>query len=377
MLFTILAQFKDLLQSEFDKLNKKCIKYGNPELSFSILKFYEENGLEKLDIEVSGCVPKIGNYQLVSVISKLPDGTNLINSVPGEETPVEFRNSEFYCDHCNTNRYRKEVVIVREGDKYIQLGKQCLKDYLGVSLENLVSQFSYIYELMENCNSEEYGPREEKVCSIEYFLQRVSVVVRKIGYVSSKAAWDDPGLIPTKSTAWQVTFPDYFTQKFIQEKELYVEDSDKELAVKAMEWAKNLDGKSDFENNIKNIVNQPYVTYKQIGYISAIIPCYQKALSVELEKANTVQSEFIGEIKKRIDIPIQCTFKKEFETDYGLKTMVRFNSNGNVLVWFASGEVDFKIGENYLVKATIIEHQVYNDTRQTIVNRVKVIAEKV
>jgi hypothetical protein len=378
MQFTILACFKNLLQDQFDKLNKKCEKYGNEQLSFVVLRAFEENNKEKLEIEVSGCTPKIGDYELISVISQLPDGTNIVNNVPGKETPVEFRESTFErCDHCNENRYRKEVVIVCGPDGYKQLGKTCLKDYLGISLENLVNKFSRLCELIQEYNDEEYYPREELVCSPQFYLERVSVCCRKLGYVSSKAAYDDAGIIATKQTAWNVTFPDSFTYKFIAEKELYVEDQDKELVVKAMEWARNLEGKNDFELNILALVKQDTISYKYCGYIAAIIPCYQKALSIELEKNNTTQSEFIGEPKQRLDIAAKCVFKKEFESDYGLKTILKFNSNGNILVWFASGKVDFNMGEDYLIKATIKEHQVYNNSKQTVVNRVKMIAEKV
>lgn len=92
-------------------------------------------------------------------------------------------------------------------------------------------------------------------------------------------------------------------------------------------------------------------------------------------------SEFIGQPKERLTIPVKCFFKKEFESNYNgqpvLKTIVKFSSNGNTIVWFATNRVDFKIGEDYLIKATVKEHQTYNNSKQTIVNRVKVIAEKV
>lgn len=376
MQYVILACFKNLLQEKFDKLNNKADKYGTGQLSFEIIKSFEENGKEKLLIEIDGFSPKIGNYSLVSVIAKLPDGTSIINNVPGEETPVNFRDNDFFCDHCKTNRYRKEVVIVREDDKYIQLGKNCLVEYLGVNLEQLVNRFSYVSDLIQEYNNEEYGPREELVISPEYFLRNVSVVCRKIGYVSSNKAYDQ-GLCSTKQQSWDITFPNSFIQKFINEKELFVEDQDIELAAKAIEWAKNLKGENDYERNILALIKQDYITYKYAGYIASIIPSYQRFVSAELERSKTQQSEWVGEPKQRLDLAVQCTFKKTFESDYGLKTILKFNSNGNQLTWFASGESEFKVGENYMIKATVKGHDQYNSVKQTVVNRVKIIAEKV
>lgn len=377
MQFTILACFQNVLQAEFDKLNKKCEKYGNEQLSFVILKKFEESNKEKLLIEVYGCTPKVGNYELISVISQLPDGTNIVNNVPGKETPVEFRESSFNrCDHCNENRYRKEVVIVCGPDGYKQLGKTCLKDYLGISLENLVNKFSRLTELIQDCCSEEYYPRMELVCSPQFYLERVAVCSRKLGYVSSKAAYEDNGIIATKQTAWNVTFPDSFTYKLISEKELYIEDQDKELVVKAMEWAKNLEGKNDFERNILALVKQDTISYKYCGYIAAIIPCYQKSISSKFDDS-LQNSQWIGKEKERLDFFVKCIFKKSFDTDYGLKTLVKFNCNGSIIVWFATGEVDFNIGEDYIIKGTVKGHDEYNNVKQTIINRVKILAEKV
>jgi hypothetical protein len=368
MNFTILACFKNVLQAEFDKLNKKCEKYGNPLLSFTVDKIYEENNKEWANITVSGCVPKIGEYELISVISKLADGTtNLICNVPGKETPEEFRQNNFFCDHCKENRYRKEVVIVKGPEGYKQLGKTCLKDFLGINLENLVNQFSYIYELIQESQDEEFYPRDELVCSTQFFLERAAVCVRKLGFVSSKAAWDDPSNISTKEMAWRLCFPDSFMIKYIQEKELYVEQQDKDLVLEALKWVDNLEGKNDFEYNIKSVTNQENASYKTIGFLSAIIPCYKKSIEIHTDE----ESNWVGQPKERLDFAVKCTYTKELFSDYGLKTLVKFSNQGNLLTWFASGEVDYKVGENYIIKATVKEHSSFNNVKQTVISRVK------
>lgn len=383
MQFKILTCLENDLKEKFVKLNKKCQKYGNTELSFSVVKTYEEDNMEWSDIIVSGMTPKIGDYELISVISKLEDGTNIIANVPGKETPAEYRDNNFFCDHCQINRYRKEVVIVYGNGEYKQLGKTCLKDYLGIDLENLVNQFTWIYELINEAQDSEYAPREVLVVDPLFFLERVAVCVRKLGYTSGKVAYDNPDLTPTKSHAWDVCFPNSFSTKWIESNELFVEDQDKEMAQKALDWALNLEGKNDFEYNVKNVAKQDRIGYKHIGYISAAIPCYQKSVATELEKKNTVKSEWIGNVKERLTIPVTCVFTKEIynENDqYGnnLKTLVKFvTKDGENITWFASGEVDYKMGEDYIIKATVTKHDEYNSVKQTMVNRVKVIAEKV
>jgi hypothetical protein len=383
MQFKILTCLENDLKEKFVKLNKKCQKYGNTELSFSVVKTYEEDNMEWSDIIVSGITPKIGDYELVSVISILDDGTRYVANIPGKETPIEYREGGFFCDHCNINRYRKEVVIVYGNGEYKQLGKTCLKDYLGIDLENLVNQFTWIYELITEAQDSEYAPREVLVVDPLFFLERVAVCVRKLGYTSGKAAYENPDLTPTKSHAWEVCFPNSFSRKWIEANELFVEDQDKEMAQKALGWALNLEGKNDFEYNVKNVAKQDRIGYKHIGYISAAIPCYQKSVATELEKKNTVKSEWIGAVKERLTITVTCVFTKEIYNEddrFGnnLKTLVKFvTKDGESITWFASGEVDYKMGESYLIKATVTKHDEYQGVKQTMVNRVKAIAEKV
>lgn len=387
MQFTILACLQDALQEKFDSLNKKCEKYGNPKLSFVVDSIFEEDNQEWAKITVSGCIPMVEKCQLVGVISKLDDGTNSIQNVPGQEIPVEFRTNDFFCDHCKINRYRKEVVIVKnENGEYKQLGKTCLKDYLGIDLENLVNQFTWIYELMEEAKDEENWPREILVVSPQFFVERVAVCIRKLGYTSSKAAWDNPELTPTKSDAWTVCFPNSFSMKFIEKHELYVTQEDIELAKKAIDWAINLEGKNDFEYNTKNVAKQKSVGYKHIGYLAAIVPCYQKFIGVEQEKLakkDKPESNWVGSEKERLEDTVTCVFTKVIENEFdmygnGIKTLVKFvTKDGNCLTWFASGEVDFNIGEEYTIKFTVKKHDMYNGDKQTMVNRVKNIKVKV
>jgi hypothetical protein len=153
MQFTILSQNVLNLKTAFEKLNKKAERYNTDKLDFvTIDEPYLKDNLLWQDIEVTGMIPVVGNFTLVGVLETLSEGTNIVKTVPGENLPEEYRNNSFFCDHCQTNRYRKEVVIVRNNEtgEYVQLGKNCLKDYLGISLEHLVNRFSWLNDLIEN-----------------------------------------------------------------------------------------------------------------------------------------------------------------------------------------------------------------------------------
>ena len=383
MEFRILFGLVNEFQSKLDKLNEKCVKYGNSILSFTIIETFEDEYIKNqiwAKIDLQGCVPKVGNYELIGVISKVED-KHLIKCVPGKQVPETYRSNQFYCDHCHINRYRAEVVVVQDTvtQEYKQLGKQCLKDYLGISLENLVNQFTWINDLIEDCQNYDRCPKSQLVVSPEHYLIQVAIAVRKFGYVSTAKSYDSDTM-STKSIAWNIVYPyPRFIKDWIDHYELYEEEQDKLLANNALEWAKHLVGTNNFENNIKVLANCQHVEYKNCGYLAAIIPCYQKFIGDIKEKAKIVRKEsnWIGEIKKRMELNVKCVFTKVFDSQYGDKTLVKFvDSEENVLTWFASGLVDFEPEQSYNIKFTVTKHEVYQDKKQTIVNRVKNLIQK-
>lgn len=379
MQFTVLFQNLSTLQEKFDKLNKKCEKYGNDTLSFKIVNEpYEEDGYLWVDIEVNGCTPLIGDYRLVGVISKLDDDTNSIQNVPGQELPKRFRESDFKdCDHCHVRRFRKEIVVVQDvnTEEYLQLGKTCLKDYLGISLERLVNVFSWISTLCSEARDESFcGSSIEYVVEPSLYLAMVNLCCRKIGWVSGREAYEKE-ITPTKSHAFTAMYPrceaDY---KFIKHYDLYVEDEDKEMAEKAISWVQTLDDSKDFIYNVKNIVRQDIVRYKHLGYIAAVISMYRKHLYREEQKKLRKPSEWYGEVKKRYELKLKCVFLKEFETQFGVTTLFKFvDEDDRVFTWFASRDPGIDQGETYNIKGTVKDHSEYNGDKQTILTRCSVI----
>lgn len=377
MLFTILHQNLPFLEERFEKLNNKHGKADNKHgeaISFNVVSIFEseEDGRQYCLVDVIGCIPKIGDYNLVSVITKTESGQSIVNNVPGESTPESFRDNDFFCDHCNINRYRKEVVIIRDGNDYKQVGKTCLKDYLGEDLETLVNKFKFIYNTCDQAN-EYLGACSPLVQTIPY-MERVSSIIRKVGYISSTKSYDNPGVVPTKDIAWKIYLNPHseFSKNFIKENDIAIEDVDKNLAEDALDWALSLETNNDFDANLKTIASEENIGYKLCGYVACIIPCYSNYLNKKSEEKHQPNSDWIGNVKDRLEDSAKVVFMKELETQFGLTTLIKFlTKDGNVLTWFASGEPDFSMNEECDIKFTVKKHDEYNGVKQTIVNRVK------
>ncbi len=371
MLFTILSCNIPFLQEKFDKLNVKASKYSTELLSYTIVRTFEEKisgRIEKYtEIKVSGVAPTVGNYKLVGVISKLDD-INIVHSVPGEEIPVEYRTTTFSCDHCHIERYRKEVVIVRDGTSYKQLGKTCLKDYLGVDVEQIVNRFMWISELIESAKSYEFSSRQEYFVSPRDYLAYVNLCVRKLGYLKT-SDWEKT---PTKTDAFNIMFPNKQLMEFIDNRQLYIEDQDFEAAEKAITFANSMTGTNDFVYNVKNIINKESIGFRYCGYLAAIIPMMWKAENESKNKQGK-ESNWVGEIKERIEFVGKLIFQKEIDSSFGLSSLYNFvDSNGNIYTWFSSSDKELETGKEYNVTGTIKSHVSYKDIKQNNITRAKI-----
>lgn len=385
MLSTILYRNVNALSDAFDKLNLKAEKYGTEPLSFKVVsepyKFKKTDPEFYVNVEVSGAIPKVGNFKLICVLEYLSDGQNILRVVPGETVPEQYRNTSFYCDHCKTNRYRKEVVVVQNTDtgEYVQLGKNCLKDYLGVNLEHMVNRFSWVNELIENFSDPDftYGGKITYSCNKRLFLKCCSKVIRELGFRSRKVAYDEGGLTTSYITG-EVVFGtrDRIVIELIRRHDLTEYSSDDEALVeKALEWIANVnDSGNDYYYNLKAILSSDEISEKHFGFVASLIPAYNKAMEKELVRKEVKESNYVGEVKKRMTFEnVKCVFVKFIDSYYGTSTMIKFvDGDGNNIVWFGSGSIEtYTQGETYNIVGTVKKHEEYNGVKQTMINRVK------
>jgi len=154
--YEILKHHLPRLQSEIATLNKRAAKIGCSPILIETVgertetlirpsQAYEQSGqifktgeLEEVlifvKIRVVGETPKFQGWTFAATIQHLPatqqsTAFDIIRAVPGMEIPTQYRDAKRsqVCDHCQTNRYRKDTFIVRHDDgTWKQVGRQCL-----------------------------------------------------------------------------------------------------------------------------------------------------------------------------------------------------------------------------------------------------------
>lgn len=394
----------DALVAEVEKLNKRAARLKLEPMRLEVVNRYEVDATDhrtKLDyklpmltVELSGECPKLAGWELIARITPTEAG-NLAKSVPGKECPAEFRSvSTERCDHCNTARRRNDVFVVFNEDKneYKVVGRNCIADFLGhTNPDALLNSAENLWsgeEIMEAAGDEGWGFGFGGIyhVPIEKFLGTTSLWVRRFGWVPrSKAIWEGSA---TADEVWIfLTDPKAKNYKFVEKNSLYVEDSDKEIAEKALAWAREIpaDTKSDYLYNLKIACSLETVTWKTVGLTASAIAAYKRHVEREEMKRREKKDKrrgHVGSLKERRGFPdLTVIAMKHIDGNYGVKTLVKFeNEAGDILVWWASGDVsdDWEIGDTYDVTGTVKKHEDHETYgKSTVFNRVvKGIDEK-
>lgn len=85
------------------------------------------------------------------------------------------------------------------------------------------------------------------------------------------------------------------------------------------------------------------------------------------------KSEWIGEIKEKlVDLPVVIQRITGFGSKFGWTNVITFLNNDNVITWFTSSNIsNLEQGKEYLLTATVKEHTLYKEEKQTVVLRAK------
>lgn len=90
------------------------------------------------------------------------------------------------------------------------------------------------------------------------------------------------------------------------------------------------------------------------------------------------ESEYVGEVGKKIEAEVVFEKKIVFETHYTYygetNYILKFKANGNVLVWKTGSWQELEEGKTYKVKGTVKEQTEYKGEKQTVLTRCKLEA---
>ncbi len=391
-----------VLESRIIKMNKRAVKLGCDPLVLTTHKietisdphFEGESKDAPLFvihiISIDGVAPKLNGWKFVGTLDhvSLP-GTVMVHTVPGEKVPEEFFTHDGTCNHCNKIRRRNETFVVEnEQHEHLAVGRNCIRDFLGHNPQGLVGYLDQLDELFNDIKNDNLGGSGGPSFyhyNLNEFLAYTAAVIRINGWTPRSAANIDEGRPATADIVAHLVNPPLSTYASLYDewKKAVVKydptADDIQEAVNSIEWVKMQEPNNEFIHNLQAIVRANTVVGKLFGYAAAIISAYQRAnekLRLRMSNLASIVNEYVGETGMRITVDVVLKQVRYFDSNYGTVTMHEFRDmEGHVLIWMSNvGKLDHDIGQQFRIIGSIKKHNLYNDTKQTVLTRVREVA---
>lgn len=415
-------------------LNRRAAKLGTEEITLTVtdetlLLAYKtsDEDTRAYDFEhvfavLAGGAPKIPGYEFLATITPTEAG-NVVKRIPAiaygvrhnlnwqagydEKTGREisdrlspagqalenidlsrFHSTADTCEHCHTDRRRSDLYVVynEKTGEAIQVGRTCLRDYMGSNdPERVLKHLEQVTEFIRSIG----GSRgETPAMTTEDFLTHCATrarveggYVRGLGYDASRNYFNRLRQVKDKETGE----PQWVEPTAYDERE----------GASLLKWAREeWDETSEFATNVKLALANEVMNLKLIGLGGAVVIARQKWLegaekrevAKAQQKANA-EKRHIGTEGQREVFTLTLKSIKWINNPYGYgddatkPLMIMTDPEGNEVKWFASdlpsvADKDHDnfpvVGGTYEVKATVKRHD--DDERwgkSTVITRAK------
>lgn len=405
--YAIYEGFLPDLLKKVQTIRKKCAKYGCDfhfaEIGEEIRDVVDERVVDPVTHKhpVKKCrfviceaegTAVVNGWEFVASVEHTEKGNIFAKSMTDIEIPTRYRDSYPVCEHCNTNRKRKDTFIIvnKETGEFKQVGYNCLCDYThGMS----ASCASYLASLKEVFAEAEEAPAFESIGWGErYFdtnewLCYVAETVRKFGYeldggtrARANTYWDyDHG-----NTAFWTNDVEATVRREMDAVGYDPESAEaKAMVESAVEWLNGQEASNDYMHNLKTAVALSACKARHFGLLASLFPTWNRELEREAKRKAEAEagkvSEFVGKVGDRVTADVESVrCITSWESCYGGRytpTTVYVwkitSTDGNVFTWKSQTFLDTDEPPKRIT-GTVKEHKTFRDVKQTELTRCKV-----
>lgn len=368
-----LAKVQAKAKSLADRAVKKGLS-GGYELSFEYEEIKSDESIELVTwLVISGEPIKYSGWSFVAVVEYENDQA-VVNGSPWYEGAQVDRSAlkDGYCDSCQIVRYRgKTIIVENEAGERKQVGTSCVKDFLGAEVNG-----SWYSDKDPFAELDKFGGSGKGLYSIKSVLTAAAQVVRVNGAYVGK--YSDSA--STKSEAMDLLgLGSLKAVDAAKAKYGSATEEDAEKAAEFIEFAKALEGDSDWAYNVRAVFAGEYIEFKRFGLVISVVGAKAKAEGKAAEEAAAEKIEITealyAEAGAKVDIAdAVVTFITGFETQWGFTQVIYLVGEGYRFKWMTSSYSDLKEGDKVAFKATVKGLDEYNGKISTQVLRVKAVA---
>lgn len=379
----------DYVKEKIEEFNRKAKRLNKQRLEVSYSNAYinatdKEDIKELIDVIILQYEELIINdYKVIAKIDHTYPSKNFVK--PYEqitaEQEKEYQHKNSTCQHCNSSRKRNFTFILQNinTQEYIQVGKSCLKDFIGHDIENSLRYFDLLEELQFNILNHG-GDKKIQFFSTIKVLNMVKEEIRKNGYKSSKQKYNGEVMTSTGDDV-KIKINDIYSN--IDKRKHFLPAVKPEAMqeiktiinyILAYDTTKETEHLQEFYNNLQNILKYEYCKFKDVSILATTFVVYDMLKAKEEKEKNNKISQHIGNIGDKIEIELTLESIYGYNTQYGyIHINLYKDAQGNVYKWSSKNILELEKGEFKKVKATIKNHEEYKGQKQTVITRCKII----
>ena len=395
MTYKIFEGNLERLEKKLTKISNKCTKYGCDFHYQQVGEVFEEVKDEKGETHVARFVlieaegtAKVNDWQFIATVEHTEKG-NIIEGYSGIEVPERYYSGKPVCEHCNSNRYRKNTYIIRnvETGEFKQVGKSCLKDFTqGLSAEMVAQYISGFQELIEG-ETPSGGCWFPRYINKNEFLAYAAETIRCFGYV--KRNYDVPGTAERAIDFYDAAHgrlrPTEYQNNVLKvmKKANFNPENRYEYVKSAIDWLDQQPESNNYFHNLKVACSLEYIGIGHYGLLTSLFPAFDRELEYQAEKARTerkmkkeLDSVYVGNVKDRITVKIKSVrCMTSWETDFGITHLYKMvGEDGNVYTWKTGKLFDDVEDSVITVVGTVKAHTEFRGVKQTELTRCRIAA---
>lgn len=382
--FQLNAYELEMTREKIEKINARCAKRGIPgglnvEYREEMKKETNAFGIEIEYVvymtKITGIAPKLPDWDFVATLDYDHNAGLIVRTYPGVNSINRANLREGWCDHCQTNRYRKSTYVMRNRNsgEEIQVGSACIKDFTGWEA------LPYSAERMQK-DVEEFsggfggGARDVSTLTV---LSVAWACVTEFGYVRSREIGATVDMVRNVIDPPRKISPEFRAEL---ERLSAHADSMMDRAKELRAWilSDEFSGTSEYVLNMKAIAGAEMVSSRNYGLLCSAPQAWARFLEKSFikEREAAPVSEWFGEIGERWEMSLTLKAVKYIESAYGCSTLHTFSDDkGNVFKWFASStDLGDDVDSTFRIAAGIKAHSEWRGNRETGLTRAKVIA---
>lgn len=380
---------------KIEKKAKSLAKYG---CEAKLVKVYQTKKGEACSVEIA--IPEnleAGKWEFMGIKKEYGEDVLYFGNIP-----EKYRNTSMYCEHCNSSRYRKSVMIIKDEEtgKILQVGKSCVKKYLGDAFSMLGGLLLTIDEILDEEEKDFY---EGGFSLWESYLDKYAYLyycledIKERGYIKANTYdYNNKPVPPTSfiaSEAYSKATEEELSN-IINSAEIKAEIDE---AIEAYNAFVAKQGESEFSHNVQVLLAGNYIKSEYKNMI-AFVPQFlikkrefeaiKKAKEEKAEEFNSqLAGKYAGQEKEKVSFKVKLIHHRVFESMYGYDQYVNcytfISEEGYLLQWktqtyigeklgFNSHEEMIKKGAIFSLTGTVKENKEFKGRFYTVLTRCKV-----